>query len=427
MNYCNGCKKNLELSQFTLKNNKKDHYSRCNSCRQEHNERNKKAYVKTIDNKFASFEGLTTLGKRKVDCWNKELNNIDIGCVKTTNNKDKYWFNCDNCNHNFDVTPNKVTQGRWCPYCAGSKLCENEECMICFNRSFASFDGKTKNGNLKVDCWSRNNSINPRMVTKGSGVKVLFKCDACPHEFESRLSGVSSNHKTKGQKWCPYCSEITCKLCDDNDCSHCFNRSFASFKAETTNGKLKVDCWSDLNQEKPRNITLHNHKKYIFNCDHCFNEFESSLNHVFNNRWCPVCKESTGEKFIHKELEKTGYEVKRQVKFDECKNVNKLPYDFGILNQLPLDVLVEFDGGQHFKTVKYFGGIDNRKKGIKRDIIKNKYSLENNKVLVRISFKEKDFAENFIQQGIQRAINNKPGIIYSNYKLYKKAYIASMV
>jgi hypothetical protein len=82
--------------------------------------------------------------------------------------------------------------------------------------------------------------------------------------------------------------------------------------------------------------------------------------------------------------------------------------------------------GFHFKTVKYFGGIDTRKKGIKRDVIKNKFALENNKVLVRISFKEKDFAENFIQQGIQRALNNEPGIIYSNYKLYKKAYIASV-
>ena len=55
------------------------------------------------------------------------------------------------------------------------------------------------------------------------------------------------------------------------------------------------------------------------------------------------------------------------------------------------------------------------------------FALENNKVLVRISFKEKDFAENFIQQGIQRAINNDPGIIYSNYKLYKRSYFASIV
>lgn len=33
------------------------------------------------------------------------------------------------------------------------QLCGLKECKICFDRSFASYEGKTPNGKLKVNCW----------------------------------------------------------------------------------------------------------------------------------------------------------------------------------------------------------------------------------------------------------------------------------
>ena len=55
------------------------------------------------------------------------------------------------------------------------KLCGKEECKICFKRSFASYDGKTSNGNLKVECWDyEKNDKTPYEVIKGTHTKYKF-------------------------------------------------------------------------------------------------------------------------------------------------------------------------------------------------------------------------------------------------------------
>ena len=44
--------------------------------------------------------------------------------------------------------------GSWCPYCAvpSKKTCNKEDCLTCFNKSFANFKGLTPSGKKKVDC-----------------------------------------------------------------------------------------------------------------------------------------------------------------------------------------------------------------------------------------------------------------------------------
>ena len=43
---------------------------------------------------------------------------------------------------------------------------------ISFERSFASYEGKTEKGKLKKECWvvEKNNGLTPRDVTKGRGI-----------------------------------------------------------------------------------------------------------------------------------------------------------------------------------------------------------------------------------------------------------------
>ena len=90
--------------------------------------------------------------------------------------------------------------------CNGNKqrLCVKRDCELCFQRSFASYDGKTENGKLKVDCWIDNKS-SPREVFKSCNSKFNFKCDICLHKFESRLNNITS----KNPNWCPYCKNKT--------------------------------------------------------------------------------------------------------------------------------------------------------------------------------------------------------------------------
>ena len=46
---------------------------------------------------------------------------------------------------------------------------------------------------------------------------------------------------------------------------------------------------------------------------------------------------------------------------------------------------IEFDGEQHFKPIKHFGGKERFKQQQKNDQIKNDYCVENNIALIRIS------------------------------------------
>ena len=71
------------------------------------------------------------------------------------------------------------------------------------------------------------------------------------------------------------------KLCNNNDCEICFNKSFAS------NEKSKY--WSEENKIKPRDVFLQSNKKFIFNCDKCSHNFEGLLSNIIKGQWCSYC------------------------------------------------------------------------------------------------------------------------------------------
>ena len=74
-------------------------------------------------------------------------------------------------------------------------------------KTFHSFDGKTSNENLKVDCWSKRNKKQPHEVALQCNGKFEFICDACHHPFNGKLSNIVS-----GGNQCPTCKNKTEKL-----------------------------------------------------------------------------------------------------------------------------------------------------------------------------------------------------------------------
>ncbi len=103
---------------------------------------------------------------------------------------------------------------------------------------------------------------------------------------------------------------------------------------------------------------------------------------------CPHCRESKGEKSIAKFLDKYKILYTRQKKFDNCKGIkHKLPFDFYIAS---MNSCIEFDGIQHFKPIKQFGGIEAFEATKINDKIKSDYCEENFINLVRIKYDEID-------------------------------------
>jgi very-short-patch-repair endonuclease len=75
-----------------------------------------------------------------------------------------------------------------CPYCVNQKLCEVNECNVCFEKSFASQE--------KVKYWNTTNNTNPRTLFKSSAKKFNFICNICNLNYNAALSNVSAGY------WC---------------------------------------------------------------------------------------------------------------------------------------------------------------------------------------------------------------------------------
>lgn len=108
----------------------------------------------------------------------------------------KIIFDCIVCHHRHTTTPNGYCERTGsCVYCANQRLCENEECASCFQKSFASHP--------KVLCWNPTNPMTPRSVFQGSNQEACFDCETCHSSFDSKLYNVLTGY------WCPYCKKKT--------------------------------------------------------------------------------------------------------------------------------------------------------------------------------------------------------------------------
>ena len=138
-----------------------------------------------FNNSFASHE--------KSIYWSKNNELTPRQLFKNADRR-KFKFNCE-CGHKLEMVLKQISsQGHWCSYCSHQKLCDNEDCKMCFDNSFASIE-RSKYLNDK--------NINPRTLFKSTNKLFGFECDLCNKVFNSQLSGV-----TKGV-WCSFCVNKT--------------------------------------------------------------------------------------------------------------------------------------------------------------------------------------------------------------------------
>ena len=125
----------------------------------------------------------------------KHGNKFNYEKVIYINSSTKIMIICNSCNHNFDQQANGHLRGQGCPYCTNQKLCDDLECLICLNKSFASSD--------KAIFWSdKNGEVKPREVFKSTTKKYFFNCKK-GHPFDISLSNITSGC------WCRFCVNKT--------------------------------------------------------------------------------------------------------------------------------------------------------------------------------------------------------------------------
>lgn len=400
--------------------------------------------------KRPSFEKSCASNPELVKIWSTE-NELKPEQVYLKSGK-KFKWNCFTCNHTYDQTPNnKYKQNQGCPYCAipNKILCDNVECLYCLNKSCASNEEYIKIWNDKKDprqvlltscikiewkclkcnhiylqypatknqgcgcpycatpsnilcgtcdscinksCYSKfleiwNDELDPRFVFLNSNYKINWKCNKCNHIYDQLPNNKSG---------CPYCTNK--KLCKNNNCKDCFNKSCAS-------NKILVKIWTNENKINPRQVFLGSSViKINWKCNECNNNYYQTPNTKSSGSGCPNCKNKTEKKVIIF-LKSKNIKIKKEFKLsNDTKRYDILCKDYNII--------IEIDGIQHFKDMKFFKSA--AKENQENDKNKMLKAMKQGYSFIRI-FQEDIWNDNIDWQNLildNLKVKSKPTILY---------------
>lgn len=259
---------------------------------------------------------------------------------------------------------------------------------------------------------------------KGAKEKITLKCPN-GHIYDTDFHGF----KNKGSR-CRKCSDKKRKLTYDYVKKYIESHGYKLISKEYRNAKenLEVECpkghiydvnYSNFKSGKRCPYCNGKHKytkeemlsyfqsegyevlsseyedtssRLIVKCNHG-HIYDTTFLNFKNGKRCPECKNFKGELKVEEILKEYDIEFKKQYKFKNCKFKRHLPFDFYIPKY---NLLIEYDGKQHYEISEYFGGYEGFIDTKIRDTIKNIYCKEHRLELLRISYKDFKNIENIL-------------------------------
>lgn len=243
---------------------------------------------------------------------------------------------------------------------------KSKECPICNPHLKTSVDTDLFKKQIK---HLTDNTFTILSEYKTSNTPIKIRHDICNHIFETKP------HLLKRYKSCPKCRG-----------AYKYNeKSFIERLYDTVGDEYKLK--SDYKKESAK-VTL----------EHtiCGNLYHITPTSFFIGGYrCPSCKMSSGEQKIHKILSENNIKFYSQYKIKDSQHI--LYVDFYLPDY---NLFIEYDGIQHTKPVKFFGGIEEFKKIKNRDTRKNNYASNHNIQMLRIPYTEHHNIENIIRKSI---------------------------
>lgn len=214
------------------------------------------------------------------------------------------------------------------------------------------------------------------------------------------LSNEYHNVEEKIEVKCKKCGNIFYptfhNLSSGSGCPKCFNDIRGKSSLIPYEERFKYVRSFGYDIITPKHEYKNGDSDVILKCDKG-HLYKCKLHDFYNGNRCPKCNQSKGEIRIRRYLENNNITYNEQYKFEDCKAQRKLPFDFYLPNY---NLIIEYDGKQHFEISSFFGNIDSFI-GIKvRDTIKNIYCEKNNITLIRIPYWGYDDIENILNEKI---------------------------
>ena len=126
---------------------------------------------------------------------------------------------------------------------------------------------------------------------------------------------------------------------------------------------------------------VNNRTKILVRHKKCGCEWKVIPKDILRDRRCPKCIQSKGEIYISDFLTKRGIEYQCEFKFEDCRDIQPLPFDF-MVEINGVQKLIEFDGSQHYRE----SGWGRPSKTKLHDEMKNQYCAEHQIPLLRIPY-----------------------------------------
>lgn len=243
------------------------------------------------------------------------------------------------CGNTYWQQPQKFKIGRRCHHCSTSKPLTKEIIQQRLDEKFP-------------------NKFTILSDYKNSTTKMTVRNNNCGHVYKIKQQDLLSG----------------------KDCFECFGSKRYSqeefieiFKERGISGYTVVGEYINLNTK-------------IDIChDECGTIFSIHPASYFNQlKKCPNCNiKSLGEHTTKEVLEDLGIEFEREKRFEGCRHVHTLPFDF----YLPkYNICIEYQGIQHYQPVKQFGGQENLEYTLKMDGIKKDFCNKEGIKLIEIPY-----------------------------------------
>lgn len=129
--------------------------------------------------------------------------------------------------------------------------------------------------------------------------------------------------------------------------------------------------------------------------------FMQTPHNHFNGSGCPRCKESRNEEKIRLFLEKYKINYEQEKRFNDCIDKSYLFYDFYLPDY---NLLIEYNGKQHYKSIDFFNGKNGLNERKKRDKIKRDYVIKNNYYLLVLPYTLNQWNNDLIEETLKNTL-----------------------
>lgn len=260
---------------------------------------------------------------------------------------------CNNCNSIYKHTPKwHLLSKTGCKRCSFVKMSAN---IIDKARKEFITNAKKVHGNK----YGYTN-----IIYKSATDNVEIYCNSCKNSYLQKPT-----HHLRGQG-CYQCKNIAISKALSHD------KDIFIKKAELIHG----------NRYNYDNVVYTNCKSKVnIKCLKCKQTFSQTAGSHLSGKGCSYCKQSKGEILIGELLEKNNLIYVAQKKFDDCKYIRTLIFDFYIERY---NLVIENDGKQHYEPIDFYGGKQGLEMTQTRDSIKNDYCKTKGISMLRIRYDE---------------------------------------